>query len=498
MVLLFDELPIGLAPVRSPGRPRPAEAAFPPNTWFAVFKVYTEGTRVLQSFTSDPARLTSAVQAATLGDDARSRTAAAPNLQALEPTPSSPPAQGQPPPDLAPVPKDLANAVSPAVAADLAELSQRVQTYDSFYALMAISRSLAPVRGRKSVIYFGEAREVPESYSVTYDSMVSVANRANVTIHTVDARGLNATRIGGRSAFDQAIGQFSATGGSGGGTIGNAPATVNTEAGDRGGGGCQESGLKLHQLSGSFSTTCERHWRPGDRQHQRPRGRPRRRGRGARSVLRGRLHTAEPGAGRQVPADRGEGEPSGRPPADARRLLRDGRQHADAGRVRAASDGGAGAEGPAARLRARGGHPAVRAARPRARDRLPVAGAARGRRDRARPGRRQLQGPPRAPRRGQGRGGTRRRTAQPGLAGRGHPGRSRAPARDEPRLPPRAVAASRPLQRRAGAAGPAERSHQRLAHERRRRSRSRRPRRRQPHGGARRAPGGRRERQATR
>lgn len=237
VVLLFDHLPIAMAPFARQGALDLLKQRFPPNTWFAVFKVDRDGTRALQPFTGDQARLAAAVQAATLGDDSRARAVAVPDLQAIAPPTSPPPGEAQRPPDVAPLPRDLAATVGQAVATELAELSQRVQTYDSLYALMAISRSLAPVRGRKSVIYFAEAREVPDLRNATYDDMVSVANRANVTIHTVDATGLTAARVGGHGAFDEAVGLFSAAGATGGGRNSfTKPAPSETLTGGAGGG----------------------------------------------------------------------------------------------------------------------------------------------------------------------------------------------------------------------------------------------------------------------
>ncbi len=48
-----------------------------------------------------------------------------------------------------------------------------------------------------------------------YDTTIGEANRANVTIHTVDTRGLRAQRPGGASSFDEVLGSFSAQGGTG-------------------------------------------------------------------------------------------------------------------------------------------------------------------------------------------------------------------------------------------------------------------------------------------
>ena len=199
-----------------------------------MFKSDRDGTRALQPFTSDPSRLAAAVQAATLGDDARDLAMPAKPVE----VPQTRWAEVRVGPQahmllLAMTAKDLAAVIGQRAAVELDELSQRVQTYDSLYALLAISRSLTPVRGRKSVIYFAEAREVPDLRNATYDTMVSVANRANVTIHTVDARGLTAARVGGHTGLDAAIGLFSASGPTQGGRGSfNPVATAKREAGE--------------------------------------------------------------------------------------------------------------------------------------------------------------------------------------------------------------------------------------------------------------------------
>ena len=234
VVLLFDKLPITLAPAARQGALELLKQRFPPNTWFAVFKSDRDGTRVLQPFTADPSGLAAAVKAATLGDDARDNAMPARPVEA----PHTRDAEFRVGPAahldlLALTGKDLAAVIGQRAALELDELSQRLQTYDSLYALLAISRSLAPVRGRKSVIYFAEAREVPDLRNATYDTMVSVANRANVTIHTVDARGLTAARVGGHTGLDAAVGLFSASGATQGGRGSfNPVASAKTEAGE--------------------------------------------------------------------------------------------------------------------------------------------------------------------------------------------------------------------------------------------------------------------------
>ena len=101
----------------------------------------------------------------------------------------------------------------------------------TFKGLLLVVRSLADVRGRKAVVFFDADHELGGGEigggraSHVYEAAVSDANRANVTIHTVDVRGLTASRVGGRSAFDQVIARSSAAGATPG-----APGAAGTES----------------------------------------------------------------------------------------------------------------------------------------------------------------------------------------------------------------------------------------------------------------------------
>ena len=250
VVLVFDVLLVGTAPLARRGALDLVSREFPPNTWFAVFKVDDRGMRLLQPFTSDPARLASAVDFATTGDDARGVKA---EVAPPGPDPTLAAAPGEPP-RLGPPDVDLRN-IAGAVTRQLADLGARVPALDSLYGLRAISKSLEAVRGRKTIVYFAEAREVPDSTTPIYEATMSEANRANVTIHTVDARGLSSQRVGGRSSFDETVGSFSASGQTGGGrgAIGNTSWALATEGGDTGGGALGDSNSKsLGALSGSM------------------------------------------------------------------------------------------------------------------------------------------------------------------------------------------------------------------------------------------------------
>lgn len=252
VVLLFDRLLVPQAPYARQGALALLDRPFPANTWFAVFKVSNIGTQMLQPFTANRERLRAAVLAATTGDESRGAAVAEP--KPTTPTPDAAAADLQRPPDAPPLPAAPFDVISERVQTNLSGLSRRVQELDTLYGIRAIARGLGVVRGRKSILYFGVGREFPHETSYVYDATVSDANRANVTIHTVDVRGLTSARVGGRSAFDSAIGQYSASGATGGGrgAIGNESWTVATEGGDRGGGPLGDGSKELKEKGGSF------------------------------------------------------------------------------------------------------------------------------------------------------------------------------------------------------------------------------------------------------
>jgi len=64
VVLVFDTIPVANAALARQGATDLLKLRFPANTWFAVYKI-DRSMRMLQPFTSDPARLETAVRAAT-------------------------------------------------------------------------------------------------------------------------------------------------------------------------------------------------------------------------------------------------------------------------------------------------------------------------------------------------------------------------------------------------------------------------------------------------
>ncbi|MBS1877411.1 MAG: VWA domain-containing protein [Acidobacteria bacterium] len=58
------------------------------------------------------------------------------------------------------------------------------------FSLWGVIAELGRLPGRKSVLYFSEGIALPIDYRAQYLSMISAANLANVTVYSIDARGL--------------------------------------------------------------------------------------------------------------------------------------------------------------------------------------------------------------------------------------------------------------------------------------------------------------------
>jgi VWFA-related protein len=76
--------------------------------------------------------------------------------------------------------------------AETADLSQR--GHGTFYPLMALARAQGGLEGRKAILFFSEGLQVPAAVEEAFKASISEANRANVSIYAVDARGLDAGR----------------------------------------------------------------------------------------------------------------------------------------------------------------------------------------------------------------------------------------------------------------------------------------------------------------
>lgn len=192
----------------------------PSNTFAAVFsndlRLY-----VLQSFTNDRRRLGEAVEKATRASSAQLAAASAGVMLQLE---------------HASVESELATRAALATAqanpagsstvmafaeAKMAEITMRtIQVADiltreyegrlSFSGLLSLVREQRRLPGRKTIIYFSEGLRVTPDLMVIFRSTISEANRSNVSVYCVDARGLITSEVSG-VAHEILLGAESAT-----------------------------------------------------------------------------------------------------------------------------------------------------------------------------------------------------------------------------------------------------------------------------------------------
>jgi VWFA-related protein len=89
---------------------------------------------------------------------------------------------------------DAAMANMELRAVEMAQELERSQRGNaSLFGLFALARQQQRLAGRKAIVYFSEGLEVPNQLEPLYRSVVSEANRANLSVYSVDARGLLAT-----------------------------------------------------------------------------------------------------------------------------------------------------------------------------------------------------------------------------------------------------------------------------------------------------------------
>ncbi|MGC4052968.1 MAG: VWA domain-containing protein [Paludibaculum sp.] len=162
-----------------------------PNVYYAVFTV-DRGFKVVQPYTNDPVRLKRAIEAATGGERSdfqsdlanMSRTADSAGNNAGSTAPSQGTVDGA----------AMSSAQAAQMAKEMLDFSEVLEREDlgrmSVFSLWAIVKELSKLPGRKTVLYFAEGLQMPNSLVEQFKSMISEANRANVTVYAIDARGL--------------------------------------------------------------------------------------------------------------------------------------------------------------------------------------------------------------------------------------------------------------------------------------------------------------------
>ncbi len=174
----------------------------PVNQWVAVYAL-EQRLRLAHPFTRDRSALKSAIERATAGvaegrdrlatghgDRDQAQRSADAAVAAVTTAGSSAGAA------------NIGAAVSEAQVMEVtARMERMVETADSqqrgqstLFPLMALMKAQGTLAGRKALLFFSEGLPIPPNLEEAYRSAISEANRANVSIYAVDARGLDTGR----------------------------------------------------------------------------------------------------------------------------------------------------------------------------------------------------------------------------------------------------------------------------------------------------------------
>ena len=206
VTLVFDRLDVdGRRTAR-----RAAEAfidkGLRPNTWISVFRV-DQRLSMVAPFTNDKKALEDAVARSTSGETIGVTDEAAALEQAvaeMERTRDLASASG---PEVAGQGGDFASRAQAQALANMLRLANELQRQQlgttSLYPLLALVKGHQSLAGRKTLVYLTEALDVPPNLEAVFRSVISEANRSNVSVYAIDARGLDTARAmeGARDAL---------------------------------------------------------------------------------------------------------------------------------------------------------------------------------------------------------------------------------------------------------------------------------------------------------
>lgn len=165
-----------------------------PNLFFAVFSI-DQRLSILQQYTTDKERIRKAVLKVTSSAsslyksesdqiEGELQTVAAQQASASVAAPS-----GGPP--------NSGSLVSAALAQLTLNTLQFSQTLDrtlqgrsTLFALKSLISQEYRLPGRKTLLFFSEGLNIPPEYKEEFEGLISNANRANVSVYGIDARGL--------------------------------------------------------------------------------------------------------------------------------------------------------------------------------------------------------------------------------------------------------------------------------------------------------------------
>jgi VWFA-related protein len=217
VTILFDRLgPDGRAIARKAAQSF-IEMEDRPDVYVSVFQI-VESLKLLQQFTTDREVVKHAVLRAT-GDFNTQYTAATEDL--VEATRRADDLRQVANPFMlggsnssggsvtsAQLGQELAMADMTVNALRLTETLQREQQGRSaLFAVLALARQQQALAGRKTILFFSEGLQTPPTLEHVLRAAISEANRANVSVYAVDARGLSTVSnlAAARDTLEQAV-----------------------------------------------------------------------------------------------------------------------------------------------------------------------------------------------------------------------------------------------------------------------------------------------------
>ena len=179
------------------------------NTYVAVFRV-DQRLSLVQAFTNDRAKLRSAIASSTSGSFigvTDEKAALEEAMRELERTQGLGSAAG---PGAAAQGGGFASRAQAQALSNMLRMANALQRQQmgttSLYPLMALVKGQQTLAGRKTLVYLTERLDVPPNLDAVFRSVISEANRANVSVYTIDTRGLSTEQelAGAREAVEEA------------------------------------------------------------------------------------------------------------------------------------------------------------------------------------------------------------------------------------------------------------------------------------------------------
>ena len=245
----------------------------PDNVWVSVF-VLDQSLKVVQDFTTDKSLLSKAVERASTSSYADFGSASNALRDRIQETIGPNQYGRQSPEEQTAIPSlasggsgagalGAADSVMVAALLQMLEFSERAESTQSgrntIYALLAAVQAESTLPGRKSLIYFTDGFIIPQGAQEAFQSVISTANRSNLSFYPIDSRGLISTgmnndatsHLGGAAQSSMNGAQPTPTGDN---AVSTESAMALDDASDAGKRNTQDTLANLAQQTGGFLT----------------------------------------------------------------------------------------------------------------------------------------------------------------------------------------------------------------------------------------------------